>query len=279
MATKAPVNKGAVLALSCAAQFMVVLDVAIVNVALPSIQRDLGIGQSTVQWIVVAYGLMLGGFLLLGGKLADLVGRRGVLLTGLALFSAASLLAGLAGSAELLIGARALQGFGAALIPPAALSILAVTFTEGAERNRAFGLYSAVTGVSVACSPTARAGTGSSSSTFRSASSCSRWRWSSCPSTLATAPGTNPSTSPASSPARRRTLDRRSAPSTPPSGGSSPSRQSVRWRPRSPSRAARRGRSSSSRLRSTAAGSERPPTGLIELPGRSDRSSRAPQEG
>src|SRR5215211_6027544 len=137
-----------VLVLACAAQFMVVLDIAIVNVALPSIQQDLGIGQSTLQWIVIAYGLMLGGFLLLGGRMADLLGRRRMLLTGLTLFSSASLLAGVAGSAELLISARALQGFGAALIPPAALSILAVTFAEGAERNRALGLYGAVAGVS-----------------------------------------------------------------------------------------------------------------------------------
>src|SRR5258705_3255390 len=86
---------------------------------------------------------MLGGFLLLGGRMADLLGRRRMLLTGLTLFSSASLLAGVAGSAELLISARALQGFGAALIPPAALSILAVTFAEGAERNRALGLYGA----------------------------------------------------------------------------------------------------------------------------------------
>jgi EmrB/QacA subfamily drug resistance transporter len=127
---------------------MVVLDIAIVNVALPSIQRDLGVEQSTLQWIVIAYGLMLGGFLLLGGRLADLLGRRRVLLAGLTLFSSASLLAGVAGSAELLIGARALQGIGAALIPPAALSILAVTFAEGAERNRALGIYGAVTGMS-----------------------------------------------------------------------------------------------------------------------------------
>jgi MFS family permease len=146
--TKADTSKGIVLALACAAQFMVVLDIAIVNVALPSIQQDLDVGQSTLQWIVIAYGLMLGGFLLLGGRLADLLGRRRMLLTGLTLFSSASLLAGVAGSAELLIGARALQGFGAALIPPAALSILAVTFAEGADRNRAFGLYGAVAGVS-----------------------------------------------------------------------------------------------------------------------------------
>ena len=148
MGTKAHTNKGMILVLACAAQFMVVLDVAVVNVALPSIQHDLGIGKSTLQWVIIAYGLMLGGFLLLGGRLADLLGRRRVLVTGLTLFSSASLLAGVAGSAGLLIGARALQGFGAALIPPAALSILAVTFAEGAERNRALGLYGAVTGVS-----------------------------------------------------------------------------------------------------------------------------------
>jgi EmrB/QacA subfamily drug resistance transporter len=148
MATKAYTNKGMVLLLACVAQFMVVLDIAIVNVALPSIQQDLDIKQSTLQWIIIAYGLMLGGFLLLGGRLADLLGRRRMLLTGLTLFSAASLLAGVAGSAELLIGARALQGFGAALIPPAALSILAVTFPEGAERNRAFGIFGATAGIS-----------------------------------------------------------------------------------------------------------------------------------
>src|SRR6266581_3619510 len=136
MTTKANTNKGIVLFLACVAQFMVVLDIAIVNVALPSIQRDLHIGQSTLQWIVIAYGLMLGGFLLFGGRMADLLGRRRVLL------------AGLAGSAGFLIGARALQGFGAALVPPAALSILAVTFKEGAERNRALGLYGATAGVS-----------------------------------------------------------------------------------------------------------------------------------
>ncbi|GAA4258296.1 MFS transporter [Dactylosporangium darangshiense] len=141
-------NKGSILAIACAAQFMVVLDVAIVNVALPSIQHDLGLGLPTLQWIIIAYGLMLGGFLLLGGRMADLLGRRRVLLAGLTLFTFASLVAGVAGSAGLLIGARVLQGFGAALIPPAALSTLAVTFPEGGERNRAVGLYGAVTGVS-----------------------------------------------------------------------------------------------------------------------------------
>src|SRR5215212_8958672 len=101
-------RKGVILALTCLAQFMVVLDIAIVNVALPSIQRDLDLRQSTLQWIVIAYGLMLGGFLLLGGRLGDLLGRRRLFLAGLAIFSAASLVAGLAQSAAVLIFARAL---------------------------------------------------------------------------------------------------------------------------------------------------------------------------
>src|SRR5262245_33298497 len=113
MTTKVRTNKGIVLLIACMAQFMVVLDIAIVNVALPSVQRELHIGQSALQWVVIAYGLMLGGFLLLGGRMADLLGRRRILLTGLILFSAASLLAGMAGSAGLLIAARLLQGFGA----------------------------------------------------------------------------------------------------------------------------------------------------------------------
>jgi EmrB/QacA subfamily drug resistance transporter len=146
--TGRPANRGAILAVACAAQFMVVLDVAIVNVALPSIQRDLGLARDALQWVIIAYGLMLGGFLLLGGRAADLLGRRRVLLGGLVLFTLASLLAGVSESAGFLIGARALQGFGAALLPPAALSILAVTFTEAGERNSAIGLYGAVTGVS-----------------------------------------------------------------------------------------------------------------------------------
>lgn len=137
-------RKGLVLALLCLAQFMVIMDIAIVNVALPSIQIDLGLRDSTLQWVVIAYGLFLGGFLLLGGRLGDLLGPRRILLVGMTLFTAASLLAGLAGSAELLIGARALQGFGAALLAPSALSILAVTFAEGQERNRALGIFGAV---------------------------------------------------------------------------------------------------------------------------------------
>jgi len=142
------VKKGLILALACTAQFMVVLDVAIVNVALPSIQADLGMSESALQWVVIAYGLLLGGFLLLGGRLGDLLGRRRILLAGLTLFSGASLLAGLAQSQGLLIGARALQGFGAALMAPTALSILAVTFAEGRERNWALGIFGAVAGSS-----------------------------------------------------------------------------------------------------------------------------------
>jgi EmrB/QacA subfamily drug resistance transporter len=141
-------NKAIVLALACAAQFMVVLDIAIVNVALPSIQRDLGVGQSTLQWVVIAYGLLLGGFLLLGGRMADLLGRRRMFLTGLTIFAGASLVAGIAQSSAVLITARGFQGFGAALVAPAALSILAVNFSEGQERNRALGIFGAVGGTS-----------------------------------------------------------------------------------------------------------------------------------
>ena len=141
-------RKGLILALCCAAQFMVVLDIAIVNVALPSIKADLGLSEGGLEWIVVAYGLMLGGFLLLGGRLGDLLGRRRVLVAGLGLFTGASVLAGLSQSTGLLIAARALQGFGAALIAPSALAILAVTFAEGAERNKALGIFGAIGGSS-----------------------------------------------------------------------------------------------------------------------------------
>jgi len=141
-------NKAIVLALACAAQFMVVLDIAIVNVALPSVRADLGMSGGSVQWIVIAYSLALGGFVLLGGRCGDLFGRRRTLVAGLAVFTAASLAAGVSGSAELLITARVVQGLGAAMIPAAALSIVAVTFAEGAERNRALGLFGATSGIS-----------------------------------------------------------------------------------------------------------------------------------
>jgi len=132
------------LALLCAVQFMVVLDIAIVNVALPSIQTDLGFSQENLQWVISAYALFFGGFLLLGGRAADLLGRRRLFLAGIVVFTGASLLSGLAWSEEALIGARALQGLGAALISPAALAILMTTFREGKDRNTALGAWGAV---------------------------------------------------------------------------------------------------------------------------------------
>jgi EmrB/QacA subfamily drug resistance transporter len=132
------------LALLLLVQFMVVLDIAIVNVALPSIQTDLGFSQENLQWVISAYALLFGGFLLLGGRAADLLGRRRLFLTGLVLFTAASLFSGLAWSEGALIGARAFQGLGAAIITPAALSILTTTFAEGKERNAALGAWGAV---------------------------------------------------------------------------------------------------------------------------------------
>jgi EmrB/QacA subfamily drug resistance transporter len=138
------------LALLSAVQFMVVLDIAIVNVALPSIKVDLGFSQENLQWVISAYALVFGGFLLLGGRSADLLGRRRVFLAGIVLFTLASLLAGLAWSETSLIGARAFQGLGAAIISPAALSILSTTFAEGRERNIALGVWGAVGGFGAA---------------------------------------------------------------------------------------------------------------------------------
>jgi EmrB/QacA subfamily drug resistance transporter len=138
------------LALLCAVQFMVVLDIAIVNVALPSIQVDLGFSQQNLQWVISAYALAFGGFLLLGGRTADLVGRRRVFVGGTILFALGSLLCGFAWSEESLIGARALQGLGAAAITPAALAILVTTFSEGRERNIALGAWGAVGGFGAA---------------------------------------------------------------------------------------------------------------------------------
>src|SRR5437870_13343856 len=132
------------LALLLGVQFMVVLDIAIVNVALPSIQKDLGFSERNLQWIVSAYALLFGGLLLLGGRVADLLGRRRLFIGGLIVFTVASLASGLAWSEGALIGARAFQGFGAALITPAALSILTTTFTEGKERNAALRAWGAV---------------------------------------------------------------------------------------------------------------------------------------
>src|SRR6266566_4197896 len=135
-----------VLALIVAAQFMVVLDVAIVNVALPSIKTDLHFTQESLQWVVTAYAIIFGGALLLGGRMADLLGRRRMFMAGLILFTVSSFLDAIAWSEGSLIGFRALQGLGAALLSPAALSILTTTFREGRERNLALGIWGAASG-------------------------------------------------------------------------------------------------------------------------------------
>jgi EmrB/QacA subfamily drug resistance transporter len=134
------------LALVVTAQFMVILDVAIVNVALPSIKADLHFTQTSLQWVISAYAILFGGALLLGGRLADLLGRRRLFVAGLALFSASSLLCGLAWSEASLIAFRAVQGLGGALLAPAALALLMTTFAEGRERNLALGIYGAASG-------------------------------------------------------------------------------------------------------------------------------------
>jgi EmrB/QacA subfamily drug resistance transporter len=139
-------NKWLALALLATAQFVIVLDASIVNVALPSIGRDLDFKQDDLSWVVNAYTLIFGGFLLLGGRLADLLGRRRLFMAGLLLFATASLAGGFAQSELWLIIARAVQGLGAALVSPAALSIVTTTFREGAERNTALGVWGAVAG-------------------------------------------------------------------------------------------------------------------------------------
>jgi EmrB/QacA subfamily drug resistance transporter len=128
------------------AQFMVILDVAIVNVALPSIKADLGFTESSLQWVISAYAILFGGVLLLGGRLADVLGRRRLFVAGLALFSLSSLLCGLAWSEGSLVAFRAAQGLGGALLAPAALAILMTTFREGRERNLALGIWGAASG-------------------------------------------------------------------------------------------------------------------------------------
>ncbi len=134
------------LALLAMAQFVVVLDASIVNVALPSIGRGLHFSQDSLSWVVNAYVLTFGGFLLLGGRMADLIGRRKMFIAGLIVFALASLAGGLAQSEGWLIAARAVQGLGAAILSPAALSIVTTTFAEGADRNRALGVWGAVAG-------------------------------------------------------------------------------------------------------------------------------------
>ncbi|MEA2329973.1 MAG: hypothetical protein QOH58_111 [Thermoleophilaceae bacterium] len=128
----------------CFAQFMVVLDATVVNVALPSIQTDLEISDSSLQWVINAYTLLFGGFLLLGGRAADLLGRRRLFLAGVTVFSVASLVNGLASSEEMLIAGRAMQGLGGALVSPAALAVITTTFAEGAERTKALSVWAAI---------------------------------------------------------------------------------------------------------------------------------------
>jgi EmrB/QacA subfamily drug resistance transporter len=134
------------LAVVCAAFFMTVLDVSIVNVALPSIGKGLHFAQDDLQWVITAYAITFGGFLMLGGRAADLLGRRRVFVTGVVVFTIASFFCGLAWSEGVLIASRAVQGLGAAIISPAALAIIMTTFDEGAERNKALGIWGAIGG-------------------------------------------------------------------------------------------------------------------------------------
>ena len=134
------------LAVVCVAMFMTVLDVSIVNVALPSIKNSLDVGESSLQWVLIAYTITFGGLLLLGGRAADLLGRRRMFMIGMTLFAAASLACGFAGSIGVLVAARAVQGIGAAIVSPATLSIITTTFEEGSERNKALGIWGAMGG-------------------------------------------------------------------------------------------------------------------------------------
>src|SRR3954467_13690752 len=174
----------AAVVLACVAQFMVILDVSVVNVALPSIRHALDFSGTGLQWVVNAYTLTFAGFLLLGGRLADLLGRRRVFIGGLLLFSLASLVGGLATSQGMLIGARAAQGLGGAIVSPASLAIITTALSDRHPRHHALpaprgraarGPLGGARGArpaccSAACSPTSSAGSGSSSSTCRSGS-------------------------------------------------------------------------------------------------------------
>jgi EmrB/QacA subfamily drug resistance transporter len=144
VASRGSSNPWIVLVLVCIAQFMVILDATIVNVALPSIQRDLEMTNADLQWVVNAYALLFGGFLLLGGRAGDLIGRKRVFLAGVIVFTLASIVCGVAQSETWLIVARGVQGLGAALVSPAALSIVTTTFREGTERTRAMGVWAAI---------------------------------------------------------------------------------------------------------------------------------------
>jgi EmrB/QacA subfamily drug resistance transporter len=147
VATSSERRRWLVLAVTVVAQFMVILDVSVVNVALPSIKHDLHFSQESLQWVITAYAILFGGTLLLGGRLADLLGRRRLFMTGVAVFTLGSLLSGLAWSEGALIVTRALQGLGGALLAPAALSIVVTTFREGRERNIALGVWGAASGI------------------------------------------------------------------------------------------------------------------------------------
>src|SRR3954466_7915552 len=140
------VDANAVLALIAVAQFMVILDATIVNVALPTIKVDVGFSEQSLSWVLNAYTLMFGGFLLLGGRAAARLGRRRLLMAGIAVFSGASLVCGISQSEGTLLVARGLQGLGGAMVSPAALSILLTTFAEGSERNRALAVWGAIAG-------------------------------------------------------------------------------------------------------------------------------------
>src|ERR1700679_2333336 len=140
------VKANAVLAIVAVAQFMVVLDASIVNVALPTIKRDVGFSEQSLSWILNAYTLIFGGFLLLGGRAADRLGRRRLFMAGIALFAVASLVCGVSQSEGELLVARGFQGLGGAMVSPAALSIILTTFAEGKERTRALSVWSAVAG-------------------------------------------------------------------------------------------------------------------------------------
>ncbi len=140
------VNPNAVLAVVAVAQFMVILDATVVNVALPTIKREVGFSEQSLSWVLNAYTLMFGGFLLLGGRLADRLGRRLLFVAGIVLFSGASMICGVSQSEGMLLVARGLQGLGGALVSPAALSIILTTFAEGAERNRALAVWGAIAG-------------------------------------------------------------------------------------------------------------------------------------
>src|SRR2546423_3009955 len=145
-----------ILAVVATAFFMTILDVSIVNVALPSIAKDLNFSQENLQWVITAYAIAFGGFLLLGGRAADLLGRRRVFIVGVVVFTIASLVCGLAQSEGMLIASRAVQGFGGAIISPAALSIVMTSFEEGPERNKALGVWGALGGSGAAVGVLAR---------------------------------------------------------------------------------------------------------------------------